>query len=77
MKIKTNSLIYMIMVIYLSVYAFTRGGIGLMVSTTTWTLGLLVVLGLSMLCICKKSLFVISKRDVPIILMIIGNSSME
>lgn len=70
MKIKTNSLIYMIMVIYLSVYAFTRGGIGLMVSTTTWTLGLLVVLGLSMLCICKKSLFVISKRDVPIILMI-------
>lgn len=70
MKIRTSSLIYTIMVIYLSIYAFTRGGIGLMVSTTTWTLGLLVVLGVSILCMCKKSLFVILKRDVPIILMI-------
>lgn len=72
MKIRVSGLIYKIIVIYLSIYSFTRGGIGLMISTTTWTFGLLVVLaGLLLLCIYIYSIIGISKSDIPIILMII------
>lgn len=70
MRIRIRGLRYKIMAIFLSIYAFTRGGIGLMISTSYWTIGLLIILMLSIFCMYKKSLFVISKRDIPIILMI-------
>ncbi|SFH59260.1 O-Antigen ligase [Lachnospiraceae bacterium NLAE-zl-G231] len=70
MKIKTNNLIYGLMVVYLSIYSFTRGGIGLILSQSTWAIGLLFIMILSALGILSKGIKKVYRTDVPVLFML-------
>ena len=61
------------MVVLLSIYSFTRGGIGLIVSNTAWAIVLLFVAVLAVFFIFYRDILLksIPKRDIPIIFMII------
>lgn len=70
-KINVRDFAYKLIVVFLSVYAFTRGGIGLLVPTSMWSLGLLVVLIVSLCLLLGKKNRNVKRISIFIIFMVI------
>lgn len=71
MKVSSKRLLFGFCVFFLSIYSFTRGGVGLMISQSMWSIGLLSVLAVSVLLILSKSIRTVPKADLAIIFMIL------